>query len=341
MALNYTIEKHTLRFKTPAKTSRNEFKEKLHWLVKVWEKDTPGIIGIGEAAPLEFLSPDYSTDLKGDIEQCLERFIEGERLEEMDIDHLPSVKFALESAFLDVSHGGKQIYFNSDYLTGRPLSINGLVWMNDLDQMMAEALEKAKAGYTCIKFKIGSHDFDAECRLIELFRSIDHGKNIEIRLDANGAFLADEALEKLKDLERFSIHSIEQPVKPGQWEIMAKLCRDSKIDIALDEELIEANTVDKRIVLLKQIKPQFLILKPTLLGGFKACDEWIALAGRQDIGWWATSALESNYGLNAIAQWVSQYHPTMPQGLGTGMLYENNFPSASEIKAGKLYYKPN
>jgi len=340
MELNYSVEAHKLRFKKTIKTSRNAFKEKLHWIVKVWDKNKPSIVGIGEAAPIELLSPDYREDLDLIIKKQLYQLVEGVNFNDLDLHKLPSVKFALESALLDLNNGGHQIYFDSGYLTGKPIAINGLVWMGGLESMMEEAIEKANSGYKCIKFKVGSHDFDAECRFIEQFRKTPLGKTTEIRLDANGAFLADEALEKLKELNRFHIHSIEQPIKQGQWDNMAKLCMDSKIAIALDEELIGVRVNIDGNKLLKHIKPQYIILKPTLLGGFKASDEWITLANKQKLGWWATSALESNYGLNAIAQWVGKYDPLISQGLGTGMLYENNFKSSSEIRDGKLFYLP-
>ncbi len=338
MELQYSVQLHKLTFKKPAKTSRNVFEEKLHWIVKLWDKKSPEIIGIGEAAPLEFLSPDYDEDSGNIIESKLDQLVEGEKFEDLDFDELPSVKFAIESALLDLENGGKQIYFNSEYLTGKPIPINGLVWMNDLDEMLKEAVAKAGIGFGCIKFKVGSHDFDAECRFLEQFRNTHQGKNVTIRLDANGAFLADEALEKLKEFSRFNIHSIEQPIKAGDWDDMAKICKDSKIAIALDEELISIKSSERQD-LLKHISPHYIILKPTLLGGFKESDHWISLANRHKIGWWATSALEANIGLNAIAQWVGKYNTILPQGLGTGLLYQNNFEAKSEIKGGNLYYK--
>ncbi len=338
MQINYSVKLHKLKFKKPAKTSRNVFEEKLHWIVKLWDKKNPEIIGIGEAAPLEFLSPDYDEDLGSIIESKLDHLVEGEKFEDLDLDELPSVKFAIESALLNLENGGKQIYFNSDYLTGKPIPINGLVWMNDLDEMLKEAIAKADLGFGCIKFKVGSHDFDAECRFLDQFRNTQQGKNVTIRLDANGAFMPDEALEKLKEFSRFNIHSIEQPIKAGDWDDMAKICKDSKIAIALDEELISIKS-SERHDLLKHISPQYIILKPTLLGGFKESDHWISLANRHIIGWWATSALEANIGLNAIAQWVGKYNTILPQGLGTGLLYQNNFEPKSEIKVGQLFYK--
>lgn len=340
IGLEYSVEKHILKLHKPAKTSRNVFEEKTHWLVKVWQSQQKDIIGVGEAAPLEFLSPDFRADLEVEITKTLNLLQQGHVLESLALQGLPAVKFAIESAMLDLATGGKQIYFQSDYLRGRPIAINGLVWMNDLDAMLEEAFQKVKDGFDCIKFKVGSHDFDAECRFLERFRKQHPASQIQIRLDANGAYLPDEALAQLKTLSRFEIHSIEQPIKKGQFYAMAKLCSDSKIPIALDEELIGVDVYKSGQTLLKEIKPQYLILKPTLLGGFANSNQWIELAEQLNIGWWVTSALEGNIGLNALSQWVGSLNTTMPQGLGTGMLYQNNFPAASQIYRGKLYYKP-
>jgi len=339
MNLAYSIELHKLRFLKPAKTSRNTFEEKKHWLVKIWDINNPTVIGIGEAAPLEFLSPDYREDLHSNIESTLNLLIEGHRFEDLDLSGFPSIKFCIESALIDLKNGGKQVYFRSEYLIKKPIPINGLIWMNSLESMMLESIQKINDGFNCIKFKVGSHDFDEECRFLEKFRKLPQTKSIEIRLDANGAFLADEAFEKMNDLLKFNVHSIEQPIKPKQLDDMAKLCRDSKLSIALDEELISIDTKNDAFKLLKFINPAFIILKPTLLGGFTQSDRWIELAESLKIGWWATSALEGNFGLNALSQWVGKHQITLPQGLGTGLLYENNFPSHAEIKNGFLYYK--
>ncbi len=338
MELCYAVESHLLKFNKPVKTSRNSFDETTHWIVKIWNKNIPDCIGIGEAAPLPLLSPDFSDNLKLLLEGFLMQCSDNKALEDLDLENFPAIKFALESAFLDLKNGGKQVYINSDYLNGRPILINGLVWMNELDEMLKEGIAKAEAGYGCIKFKVGQFDFDAECRLIEKFRNSKQGKNTIIRLDANGAYKPDEAIEKLKELNRFDIHSIEQPIKAGQWDDMAKICRDSKVSIALDEELIGVKA-DNRTQLIRHISPQYIVLKPTLLGGFAECEHWISLANKSKVGWWATSALESNIGLNAIAQWVGKYNTNIHQGLGTGLLYKTNFESKSVISEGRLIYK--
>jgi o-succinylbenzoate synthase len=338
MNIHYSVQLHPLIFNKPAKTSRNVFEKKLHWIVRIWNKNNPSIVGIGEAAPIELLSPDFLPDLDLILLNKLEELESVNHLNDIDLSSFPSIKFALECALLDLANGGKQIYYSSNYLNGNPIPINGLVWMNTLDEMLEEAYLKVQQGYNCIKFKIGSYDFDSECRLLESFRHSSLGKSAIIRLDANGAFDKDDALLKIKELNRFKVHSIEQPIKAGQWEDMAKICKDAIIPIALDEELIGVKP-NLRNQLLTFINPQYLIIKPTLIGGFMESEAWINEAKIKNIGWWATSALEGNIGLNAIAQWVGKFNPILPQGLGTGLLYKNNFESRSEIMAGKLYYK--
>lgn len=339
MKLQFSVEKHILKFKIPAKTSRNVFDEKPHWIVKIWDKNSPEIIGIGEAAPLKYLSPDYNENLEIILKNRLEEIAWGKKTEDIDFNNLPSVKFAIESALIDLQNGGKQKYYNSDFLNGKPIPINGLVWMNNTEKMLEEAFEKSKHGFSCIKFKIGSHDFDEECKMLETFRKSEFGKNKIIRLDANGSFINDEALIKLKELSKFDVHSIEQPIGTGQFDDLEKICRESKIKIALDEELINFASLEIIDDFLKKIKPHFIIIKPTLLGGIQNSEKWIFSASKFKIGWWATSALESNIGLNIISQWVGKMNPTIYQGLGTGMLFENNFPSKSYISNGMLYFQ--
>ncbi|MCC6721692.1 MAG: o-succinylbenzoate synthase [Bacteroidia bacterium] len=339
MDIDFTVKEYNLEFIIPAKTSRNVFTKKKHWIVSIYNKRNIEIKGIGEAAPLEFLSPDYNNELSEKITQFLYRLTKGEPFEEIDFTGFPSVKFAIESALIDLKNGGKQVYFNSDYIKGKPIPINGLIWMNDTESMLKEAIKKVESGFKCIKFKVGSLDIDKECKMLESFRNTQQGKNCIIRLDANGAFNHKNAFEILNELSRFNIHSIEQPIKTGQFDIMAKLCSESKIKIALDEELINLTNEKEIEKLFKIIKPHFVVLKPTLLGGLSNSMKWIKLSEKYNSNWWITSALESNIGLNILSQWVGNLKTNTFQGLGTGILYKNNFRKKSNIFNGELYYK--
>ena len=333
--MEYRIVHHKLQFIKAAKTSRNVFTTRDIRYVLLTEN---GVTGIGEAAPLYKLSIDDVDDYDIKLNEVCKQLCKNTSLLDIDLAKYPSIRFGLETAMQDLVNGGKRIPFDTPFVQGNSIPINGLVWMADLDDMYDEAIAKIGQGYSCIKFKVGQHDFDAECRFLERIRTLHNAFNLEIRLDANGAFLADEAAIQLKELRRFDIHSIEQPIHVNQWDDMARLCRDSKIDIALDEELIGIDVYEKGEALVNHIQPQYLILKPNLIGGFKVSDKWIELCEKHRLGWWATSALESNIGLNAIAQWVSQYETTMPQGLGTGSLYSNNIEGPLQIINRAIHY---
>jgi O-succinylbenzoate synthase len=329
--------KHELEFIKPARTSRGEMKTHTAYYISLTNRSS-GKKTTGEAAPL----PGLSIDDRPDFEQQLTHFCmlisEGIRPEELDLSSFPSIAFALECALLQQRHKQEHVLFDTDFIKGKGIPINGLVWMDNAENMLKQAGEKIDAGYTCIKFKVGALDFDEECRMIEAVRKRYSPFQLEIRLDANGAFKNDEALQQLKELSRFAIHSIEQPVKAGQWDQMQEVCAKSPIPIALDEELIGVDVEHKGLAMLKHISPAYLILKPTLVGGLAKSDKWISTAKQLNTGWWATSALESNIGLSAISQWVSGYPIHMPQGLGTGSLYSNNVVSPLYIEAGKIYY---
>lgn len=331
--MEFQIVHHQLQFVKPAKTSRNVFKERHIRYVLLSEN---GVTGIGEAAPLHLLSIDDVADYDEKLKEACTHICNSNLNLSSDLNQYPSIRFGLETALQDLQNGGRRVIFNTDFIHGKAIPINGLVWMAGLDAMYDEAISKINQGFRCIKFKVGQHDFDAECRLLERIRTEKDAFNLEIRLDANGAFLPDDAITQLKELSRFDIHSIEQPIAVNQWDDMAKLCREGKIDVALDEELIGMDVYANGQEILKQIHPQYIILKPNLIGGFTISDEWVKLCRRHSIGWWATSALESNIGLNAIAQWVSQYDTHMPQGLGTGSLYTNNIGSPLEIRNQSL-----
>ena len=251
---------------------------------------------------------------------------------------LPAVRFGFETAFLDLENGGKRIIYKNDFsLNQKPIPINGLVWMGDFDFMQSQLEEKLEQGFSCIKLKIGAIDFEKECNLLEFIRKRFDDSKITIRVDANGAFPANETLNKLEILSNYAIHSIEQPIMANQWYEMKRLCAETPLPIALDEELIPLVNLEDKKRMLDYIQPQFLIFKPTLLGGLQKTAEWIELCKERNIDWWITSALESNIGLNAISQFVANYNPTLPQGLGTGKLYHNNIESSLEIENGQIF----
>jgi o-succinylbenzoate synthase len=328
--------KRDLAFSFEAKTSRGAIST--HQSFLVYAKNLNGKIGWGEAAPLKGLSIDYLPQFEEQLSAFLQLLNEGISFKELPLQEFPSIQFAIETALLDLENGGTQTLFPSPFLSGNPIAINGLVWMAELDHMYQEAISKAQQGYDCIKFKIGAHDHDAECRLLEKFRNSFSANQVQIRLDANGAFKPNEALDQLKDFSKFTIHSIEQPIAAKQTERMQEICAKSSIPVALDEELIGINVHQQGAALLKLVRPKFIILKPTLLGGLACSDSWIKEAQKLDIDWWATSALESNIGLNAIAQWCAIKNNKLPQGLGTGALYKNNIPSPLLAEKGKLQY---
>lgn len=332
------FKKYTLQFNHPSGTSRGILTEKISWFIFLTDDQHSGITGIGECGPLKGLSIDDRSDYKDKLaEVCKNPNNYMDNTEALE--DFPSIRFGLEMALLDYKHGGRKILFPSLFTEGKAsISINGLVWMGSYDAMLKQVREKIETGFKCIKLKIGAINFEDELDLIRSIRNEFSPSQVEIRVDANGAFKPEEALEKLKRLSAFQLHSIEQPINQNHWERMAKLCETSPIPIALDEELIGIVDLDKKQKLLEKIKPRYIILKPSLLGGFEASEEWIDLASQNQIGWWVTSALESNIGLNAIAQWTYTLENKLSQGLGTGQLYSNNFQSPLNIKEDKLFF---
>ena len=329
------IKYKVLKFKLPAGTSRGVLLDKQVWYVII-EEDAK--VGIGECNPLKGLSIDDIPD----FEEWLVGFARTFELnQEIDLDLLhtyPAMKFGFEMALKDLENNQKCLLYPSDFTEGnRSIPINGLVWMGDKQFMLSQIAEKFKEGFDCIKLKIGAINFEAELELLKFIRDRFSPEQIELRVDANGAFHPDEALSKLKALSKFQIHSIEQPIEQGQWGQMADLCKNSPIPIALDEELIAVRDKVDRLEMLQTIRPDYIILKPSLLGGFEDTDQWIEIAETVGIRWWITSALESDIGLNAIAQYTFTKNNSLPQGLGTGTLYTNNIPSPLYIKKGRLY----
>jgi len=326
-----------------AGTSRGTMSERDTYFVYLSKKDNEQIIGIGEISPLSSLSIDFLPNLENIISDICKRvenatLITLEDIFELIPVSLPAVRFGFETAFLDLQNGGKRIIYKNDFsLNQKPIPINGLVWMGDFEFMWRQLEEKLEQGFSCIKLKIGAIDFEKECKLLELIRKRFDENQITIRVDANGAFPANEALQKLEILSNYAIHSIEQPIMANQWYEMKQLCKNTPLPIALDEELIPLVNLEDKKRMLDYIKPQFLIFKPTLLGGLQKTAEWIELCKERNIDWWITSALESNIGLNAICQFVANYDPKIPQGLGTGKLYHNNIKSNLEIEKGEIF----
>ena len=336
------ITTRTFHFKEPAGTSRGVYLTRVSRFVHLTCDDLPGIVGVGECAPLPKLScddlPDYDAVLR---RQCDDVCARGG----LDIDALrdvPSMLFGLETAWRQLHRGGSTALSDTPFARGEEgIPINGLVWMGDFDTMAHRLEQKLAQGFSCVKIKIGAIDFADEMALIRRLRDRYGSDRIELRVDANGAFAPDEALDKLQQLATNDIHSIEQPIAAGQWQEMARLCELSPLPIALDEELIGVNTLEQKCQLLDTIRPRYIILKPSLHGGMAGCREWVQLARERGIGSWITSALESNVGLNAVAHLAAElYGPaiTMPQGLGTGQLFTDNVDMPIAIKGDKIWY---
>ena len=330
--------KHILQFKQASGTSRGVMTSKETWFIKVWFADEPELYGIGECGILRGLSCDDLPDYEEKIFDVCENINEYANNFHTRLKNYPSIRFGLEMALLDLRSLGNRLFYKTPFTEKKMgIPINGLIWMGNEAFMQRQIEEKIEKGFSCIKMKIGAIDFETEWQILSILRKQFSKETLEIRVDANGAFHVNEALDKLEKLSKLAIHSIEQPIKAGQVLEMTNICKQTPLPIALDEELIGKNDLQAKDELLKTIKPQYIILKPSLLGGFKACDEWLILAKKYQISWWATSALESNIGLNAIAQWTAQYQTEMYQGLGTGALYTNNIDSPLEVKNGFLW----
>ena len=323
----------------PSGTSRGILKTKETWFLCL-KKD--GKSGIGECGLFRGLSIDDRTDYEDKLKWvCNNIGIGLDRLLAKTID-FPSIQIGIEQAFLSLHSSSPFKLFTSDFTeSNKAITINGLIWMGDRQFMKAQIKDRISQGFNCIKMKIGAIDFQSEIELLASIRKEFSINDIELRVDANGAFQSYEALEKLKILSSYDIHSIEQPIKQGQLQEMASLCEQSPLPIALDEELIGVFGVTKKKELLQIINPQYIILKPSLVGGFKGSLEWIDLANDFGIEWWVTSALESNVGLNAIAQWTATLKNSLPQGLGTGSLFTNNFECPLKVNNGMLHYEKN
>lgn len=333
--------KKTLHFKEPADTSRGTLHTKDSWFIRLWDTEDPEHTGIGECSVLPGLTPDAPDQLDQEIERVCTQVNQYQNLDCIDVTRFPALYFALEMARRDLTVPDKNVLFPSAFTKGEAsIPINGLIWMGDFTYMAQQVARKLELGYRCIKMKIGAIAFDDELYMLKQLRKKFGPSVLEIRLDANGAFEPDKARRKLNQLWQYDIHSIEQPIQPSQINTMQALCASSPIAIALDEELIGVYGSAKK-KLLHDIQPQIIILKPSLLGGFTQCEEWIRLANDMNINWWITSALESNIGLNAIAQWTYTLNKAGYHGLGTGQLFTNNIESPLYLKGENLFFDPN
>ena len=335
-----TFEKKTYIFIQPSGTSRGILTEKHAWLIYLTSSDNKDRIGVGECSIIPGLSPDFNdfTEYESKIQevcQKVEYYIENQN----ELENYPSILFGLETALLDLNCDIKGVFFHTDFTRReRGIPINGLIWMGSKENMLQQIEEKLLQGFTCLKMKVGAIDFDQELDILKSIRNRFSPSEIELRVDANGAFSVKDAIFKLEELSKFKLHSIEQPIKQGQIQEMADLCSKTPLPIALDEELIGVYGMENKKQLISQIKPQYIILKPSLHGGLKGSTEWIKIAEKKNIPWWMTSALESNIGLNTIAQFASTFKNNLPQGLGTGGLYVQNEPSEMRVVAGSLYF---
>ena len=331
--------KHVLKFKRPSGTSRGILYERPIWLLKISTQSNPSIFGVGECAPIEGLSIDPIQEMDNKLSELVASINEPS---DIDLTDFPSIQFGLEMAIKDLDNGGQKKLFSNKFTNDeKPIVINGLIWMEEISNMRKQIKEKLKLGFNCIKLKIGALNFEDEYQLLKSLRKEFSENDLEIRVDANGSFEIKDVSSKLKRLYELGIHSIEQPIKTGQYDELKKICGDSPLAIALDEELILPRTKSEKHALLAYIKPKYLVFKPTLLGGFEATKEWIKIANSMQIDWWITSALESNIGLNAIAQFCGEFECNLPQGLGTGNLFVSNFKCPLKLNGELLTYSRN
>lgn len=332
-----TYHKYILDFKRPSGTSRGVMTTKETWFIVL---ESNGKKGIGECGILRGLSADDRPDYEQKLQwTCANIHLGKEALWEALIE-FPSIQFGVEMAFQSLASETPFLLFPSAFTKEqKSILINGLIWMGEPAFMKQQIEEKLAEGFSCVKLKIGAIDFDKELELLQFIRANFDENQIEIRVDANGAFMLNDALYKLAQLSEFKLHSIEQPIEKNNTDRMAELCKTTPFPIALDEELIGVYGIQNKEALLVKIKPQYIILKPSFVGGFRGTQEWITLAEKHQIKWWITSALESNIGLNAISQWTFLQHNKMPQGLGTGALYTNNFGCPLHVSQGQLWYR--
>ncbi|MGL5957597.1 MAG: o-succinylbenzoate synthase [Phocaeicola sp.] len=339
MHYQLTIHPKELLFKQPAGTSRGVYTTRKVWYLLLTDRET-GRTGIGECAPLPQLSCDDLPNYEELLQELCSKAAMSGQIDYAALKPYPSILFGLESAFRQLQTDSWQLWDTPFSRGEEGIPINGLIWMGSFEEMKRRIEEKLATGYRCLKLKIGAIEFQKELELLQTIRQHFTPEELEIRVDANGAFQPAEARRYLQELAACKIHSIEQPIAAGSWKEMGRLCQEALLPIALDEELIGIDTIDKKIELLETICPQFIILKPSLHGGIFGSEEWIRLATERGINSWVTSALESNIGLNVIAQWCATLHPTLPQGLGTGLLFTDNLPLPLQIEGDALWFHP-
>ncbi len=336
-----SLHPHQLKFKHPGGTSRGVLTTKMSYYIHIWEDTAPEVKGSGECSILPGLSMDDRPQLEAKLQWCCQNIDALIPDFHEQLKDWPAIRFAVEMALADLRHGGRGIYYPSAFTKGlQEIPINGLIWMGNPEEMNRRIEEKLEEGFNCLKLKIGAMDFDSEIQLIKSLRKRFSQQALELRVDANGAFSHEAAPKVLDHLVHLSIHSIEQPIKAGQWQQMAQLCANTPIPIALDEELIGLADENSRTEMITTIRPQYIILKPSLTGGFLSSENWIKHAETVKADWWITSALEANIGLNAIAQWTATLNNPLPQGLGTGQVFTNNVDSPLVVERGKLRYIP-
>ena len=336
----YTIKivPRRLHFKQPAGTSRGSYTTRDVWYLHLTSDKYPDRVGIGECAPLPKLSCDDMQGYESVLAHICNEVTEQGGFSVESLRDYPSILFGLETAFRHLERGCFELW-DTPFSRGEVgIPINGLIWMGDYKKMLEQIEAKMAVGFSCIKLKIGAINFEEELALLRFIRSHFSAKEVELRVDANGAFAPADAMEKLKRLAELDLHSIEQPIRAGQWEDMARLTAETPLPIALDEELIGINIPERKQCLLDSVHPQYIILKPSLHGGMAGGNEWIREAEKRNIGWWITSALESNIGLNAIAHWCATFNNPLPQGLGTGALFTNNVDMPLEVRKDSLWY---
>ena len=339
--LRASYGRYVLQFKQPAGTSRGVLHQKETFFIRIYDEDHPDKVGIGECGLFRGLSAEDTEDYERVLADACWHFDEYEPDFVERFRHYPSITMGIETALADLLNGARQCPFPSDFTQKKgEIQINGLVWMGSKEEMIARLEQKLDDGFACVKLKVGAIGIEDELDLLRHVRRRFSEKDVVLRVDANGGFSSREAHRVLEELARLNVHSIEQPIRAGQAKDMAELCRNTPVPIALDEELIGVFEKADKEAVMENIKPQYLVLKPSLHGGFSGTQEWIDLAKKYNVGWWITSALESNVGLNALAQWTFLKHNPLPQGLGTGALYSNNMPSQLQLAGDKLRYAP-